>query len=501
MSIERIVVEMTMVVDDIGTEQTQYFATSGFTTKPTDTPANTYVAPRLKSAGSYKRELFSGSRVTGSVRPSFGEIVLFNGDGGLDTWMGYGISGGRAVVRIGLEDGAYPADYTTVYIAYAQHLLADFGEIRVRLRDRLNLLEQPLVTAQFAGTGGLEGTTGMAGKLKQWVSSDPGYFPPILIDYALQLYFVQSTSPGGTMAYFKVFEGALEITRSTDYPDAATCLSTSPAAGKARFWFGVGNAGPVYFRLGSVPQYDVRVVGLGYTPAGSAWTIPTFAELAGIAGGSGSGFVSAQLVDDDRTYLEVLETSCAAFFGYFGMTRLDAFVSGVLSTPGSTPVYTFTHRNAKSWSRSPVQDMDAPVWTLTVNAGKTWPSNLVSGATAANKEAMSREPWWCTFSKQDQAVKTANPGAVAASVETSARAFQSIYDQAIFGDTYMALFGARRDFYTCTVPLNAETIALELHDTVEIKMPRFGMSDGRNFRVITQQIDCDKRQITFGMWG
>ena len=117
----------------------------------------------------------------------------------------------------------------------------------------------------------------MAGKLKQWVSSDPGYFPPILVDAALQLYFVQSTSPGGTMASFGVFEGALEITRSTNYPDAATCLSTSPAAGQSRFWFGAGNAGPVYFRLGSVPQYDLRVRGLGYSPSGAAWTIPIFA--------------------------------------------------------------------------------------------------------------------------------------------------------------------------------------------------------------------------------
>lgn len=236
MSIERIVVEMTMVVDDIGTEQTQYFATSGFTTKPTDTPANTYVAPRIKSAGSFKRELFGGSRVTGSVRPSFGEIVLFNGDGGLDSWMGYGVSGGKVVVRIGPEDGAYPVDYTTIYIAYAQYIRADFSEIKVILRDRLHLLDQPLVTAQFEGTGGLEGTTAMVGKLKQWVAGDPGYFPPILVDPATQLYFVQSTGPSTLLSSIKVYEGALEISRGADYADSLTMLSTSPSIGTARFW-------------------------------------------------------------------------------------------------------------------------------------------------------------------------------------------------------------------------------------------------------------------------
>ena len=66
---------------------------------------------------------------------------------------------------------------------------------------------------------------------------------------------------------------------------------------------------------------------------------------------------------------------------------------------------------------------------------------------------------------------------------------------------YFDLYGVRRDFYTCAVPLTAETITLELHDTVEIKLPRFGLAAGKNMRVITQQIDCDKREITYGLWG
>ena len=48
-------------------------------------------------AGTMRRELFSGTRVTGAVRPSFGELVLINADGGLDAWMGYGISGAKVV--------------------------------------------------------------------------------------------------------------------------------------------------------------------------------------------------------------------------------------------------------------------------------------------------------------------------------------------------------------------------------------------------------------------
>jgi hypothetical protein len=498
---DRIVAEITLTVDAGGTTQTFYMGTSGYATKPTDTPANTYIAPRIKSVGSFRRELFSGSRVTGAVRPSFGEIVLMNGDGGLDAWMGYAISGSKVTVRIGDENAAYPAGYTTVYVAYAQHLVADFSEIRLRLRDRLNLLDQPLITSQFTGAGGLEGSTGMAGKLKQWVSSDPCWFPPILIDAASQLYFVQSTGTGGLSGLFAIYEGGIAITRGTDYPDAATCISTSPAAGQARFWFGTGGNGPVYVRLGSVPQLDLRVNGFGYQTSGSAWTFSAMAAQAGISGGTGAGAVGAQYVDDSRTYLDVMEAGCTQFFIYFGMTRLDAFVSAVFNVPGVTASYSFNQHNAKSWTRTPVQDMDAPVWSLTANVGKTYPGNVAAGASATNKEIYQRAPWWSSVAKTDAAVKTANPGAVAAVVSTDVRAFSNTTDQTTFTTGYFTRYGVRRDFYTCTVPLDAATISLELHDTVEIKLPRFGLNSGKKMRIITQQIDCDKRQITYGMWG
>lgn len=498
---DRIVAEITLTVDAGGTTQTFYMGTSGYATKPTDTPANTYIAPRIKSVGAFRRELFSGSRVTGAVRPSFGEIVLANGDGGLDAWMDYAISGSKVTVRIGDENAAYPAGYTTVYVAYAQHLIADFSEIRLRLRDRLNLLEQPLITSQFTGAGGLEGTTGMAGKLKQWVSSDPCWFPPILIDAALQLYFVQSTGTGGLEGSFAIYEGGIAITRGTDYPDAATCISTSPAAGQARFWFGTGGNGPVYVRLGSVPQLDLRVNGFGYQSSGSSWTFAALAAQAGISGGTGSGGASAQFVDDNRSYLDVMEDACKVSFGYFGMTRLDAFVSGVFTAPGVTALYSFSRHNAKSWSRTPAQDMDAPVWSVSANVGKTYPGSVAAGATAATKEIYQRQPWWASVAKTDAAVKTANPGAVAVVIDANGRYFQNTTDQNTFTAGYLALFGVRRDFYACTVPLDATTIALELHDTVEIKLPRFGLSAGKKMRIITQQIDADRREITYGMWG
>lgn len=499
---ERFVAEITLVTGGGGGTTTFYAATSGWSTKPTDTPANTHIPARLKSAGTLQRELFSGRRVAGRTRASYGELAILNDDGAYDLWLGYGVAGCAVTVRMGDEAAAYPAGYTTVYVGRVLSLVADTSTLRVRLRDALEQLDRPVLTESFTGTGGLEGSSAVADRLKQFVSSDPGYIEPILTDSATQIYYVQSTGTGGTGAGFAAYSGGVEITRGADYPDAATCVSTPPSAGQCRFWLGVGGAGPVYVRLAAAPDYDLRVKPLGYQASGAAWTMPAFAARAGIAGGSGSLQLSAQLIEGaSTTYADALDDACAYQFGYYGMSRLGAFACGVFSVPGGSPVATFDVHNAWGWQRESPQDMDAPVWSVSVSAGRTWPSNVQAAATATLKDHMGRAPWWCSFAGTNPATLTDNPGAEAAIIEMRGRYFQTLADQTNFLAAYFSRFGVRRDVVQCTVQLTAAMLAVELHDTVQIKLPRFGFDAGRNMRVITQRIDCDRREITFGCWG
>lgn len=503
----RYVIEITLVVDDVGTQQTFYYSTDGFSTKPTDTPSNTFISGRLRNPGFIQRSLFSGSFLLGAVKPSWGEIILNNGDGQLDAWMNYGVSGGKVIVRRGTTDSAYPSGYTTVYIAYSQHIVADFTEIRVRIRDRLIELDKPVVPESFAGTGGLEGDDGIASKKKQLVSGSPSYIPPILMSASDQIYFVQQNGTGGLSSSFKVYEGGIEITRSTDYADSASLLSSAPSPGQVKFWFGnSGDTGPVYFRLGSVPIYELRVLAVGYAPTGAAWQSSNIIARAGIsatvisAGGIGAQFGEV-LIDDDRTYLESMSDVAQAAAGFFGFTRLDEFIHGSLTSPSTTALKTFTEHNAYNYRREPIDGMDAPIYSLNFSNGKTYPATTATGASATQKDYWSRNPWWYTSSYTDSSIKTANPGAITYEMQVQARYATSSFGFNSMRTNFMNLFGVRRQFYMFNCPITDENLDLELHDTIELKLPRFGLSSGKKFRIINQRIDCSTNTITYGVWG
>ena len=104
------------------------------------------------------------------MRPAYGIITINNANGAYDAFVGYG-TGGKVTVRWGPEDGAYPGDYETVYVAYVFSIVADVSELQIRLRDRLQLLDKPIASGTFAGTGGVEGNGGVS-KRKQFVSRD-----------------------------------------------------------------------------------------------------------------------------------------------------------------------------------------------------------------------------------------------------------------------------------------------------------------------------------------
>ncbi len=149
----------------------------GWTTGPSDTPANTHIVGALKNAGTYRRSAFSGNRVFGAVEPSWGETVLENTDGRYDAHLTSGFDG-QPFSLWAVAQGAATFDAARlVYQCEVETAIVDFRSVRLKMRDRLVRLKKPILVDTYAGTGGLEGDDSIKGIAKQRVFGDPIYHP------------------------------------------------------------------------------------------------------------------------------------------------------------------------------------------------------------------------------------------------------------------------------------------------------------------------------------
>lgn len=532
MSQQIITVSITLVVDPSGTTQDFHFSTRGFTSGPADTPANTVFAERIVDAGEYRRELFSGARVAGLSRPSFGSITLTNHDGELDDWMGYGVSGAPVVVRLGPFGAAFPSGFTEVYRAYAKTPTVDFKSVTIPLEDRSIILDKPIATEVFSGNEAF--VVGSPTKKKPIVIGRPGFVPLVLVDSALSIYFVQSNATdvrflnGSLIAY----DGGIPLTFGGHYATPLEGVTIAPAPGTFRVWADNGTAtptsptgpypnsvGPCYVRLGSPPEFDVRFDALGLYLENQSTPIrwPTFPDLVRYAGaqdvtantlapGSYPATVGSYYLDGDQTFAEILSDSAQVSFSAYGFDRLDRFFTFDLEDPDhdalEAVVYTFTPDNARNFERRAVPGQEKPVRQVNGSLGRTYPGSVANGATPEVRERFTREPWLTQFTVTSDAVLLAHPGAISVDVQIQGNFDATDADKLKWGKKYIQLYGGLRELITleCT-EFSAETIGIELGAKVQIRMPRFLCASGRNFRVVTQTINCKARTVSFGLWG
>ena len=542
---EHITLEISVPLDGGGT-QMHYIATEGFRTGPSDTPANTYFAELVDKAngglGEYRRDLFNAPRVAGAARAAKSALQLINAGGVLDAFH-RASPGGQVVARIGVPGTAYPAAYERLFVAYVNTAAADFERVRLELGDRMALLDAPVVTATFKGTGGLEGTVTAANK-KQLVFGTPGMVPIILLDPVNQIYYVQANATdqntiSGLSEFGHPFEGGVPVDRGNLYSYPNEMLAVEPGLGEYRMW--AGNAastynrggyvdveaaltyckGPVYLRLKAPPIFDIRfgASGLLQNTAGEApraWRFTDMCNRAGLSdvgpgtlatlGGLTQDFdMGSRLVEGDQTYADTMNDRAAALLGAFGFDRVDRFYCATLLDPGDgadVSAYTFTTDNAVDFARTPVSGMENPVWQVSVRSGRAFPSNLAEGASTEMSDILSRQQYLISFTGTSDEVRERYPRAQSVTLEIDGHDFPTEQAQLAFVQAFGRLHGTPRDFIslTCT-EFSATTRALDLLSKVTLRINRFGFDAGVLMRVISISHNYTARTIRFGLWG
>lgn len=493
-----LVLRITAVIDSGGTQQSWYFTDGrGWVTRPTDSPAGVHVAPRLMSAGFFRREMFAGDGLFGAVRSGWGEFVIANADG---KWLGdvvhegtqYGWDGQAFALWAGEEDGDFPADFVQVGAGSIRSVKLGLSVATVVIRDDLDRLNKPILTRTFAGSGGLEGDSSLAGKRAPRAFGDNLPLPCTLVDAAKLIYHVcdgVSALPSAATAY----DGGVALTKGAVYASTADLLATAPGAGQSRFYGG----GPCFVRLGSAPAYDVSCApsDVRIAPAAVPSWLTQLAADAGLSVGTSTiiGVVDYVPLDSSDTYLQIMARACKSEPAWFGFDALGTFKEGLISDPtAGSPVYTLRASNVLSVERSAPPGFDVPVWRVNSRGWRNW---MFGRQLAGAAPGYMRREWYYSWTASDPSVQAKHQSALDFNTESPSPTFGG-------AAAFLALHGTERDLLRVTCPMSINLVGtVDLGDVVEVKYPRFGMSAGKKFLVVGIDAQWGARTVTYSLWG
>jgi hypothetical protein len=508
------VVELTYYDTGLASEATLLFGTRGFTTRPTDTPANTLVDPRVITPAFLRRDLFDIATTGGASRVGYGELVLNNDDGALDTFNDYGLDGRTLTVRIADNESAvYPAGYTTLFSGTMEEIEVGLSEVRIRLRDRQVYTTRELQTNLYGGTNALpDGVDGidsdLKGKPKPILYGACFNVEPPLVNTSRLIYQVND---GAVRDVTAVYDSGALLTHGADYVSQSDMEAVAPAAGEFRVWKAGG-----MFRLGTTAAGQVTADAVEGDWPVDRTAAQIFARLLTERAGRDISEISA-------TDLTALDTAQAATLGLYirdavpVSTALDRVAQSVgawwstdasglirlkrLEAPSGTAVLALTQDNIISLTRVPLNDGGLPVYRYTVRCVPNYTvqtSGLVGQVNSARRARLA-QPFQDAYA-EDSAVRTAYLLAPERTVETLMACRGK-------GDTeasrLLTLYKVKRDRFEVVAALSdvATLAAVELGAVISVTYDRYGLSSGKLFRTLGYQLDPVNGTVSLTLWG
>jgi len=117
---------------------------------------------RLENPFNFETKLFDNNSLIGSSRVNFGNITILNSDGALDGILNDNWDVGSVTLKMGTKDFDY-SDFGVIFKGKVEQATWNEKEIILRLRNSEPLLDKPIQTNTYLGTGGLEGTDNLTG--------------------------------------------------------------------------------------------------------------------------------------------------------------------------------------------------------------------------------------------------------------------------------------------------------------------------------------------------
>lgn len=232
----------------------------GYVTRSTDTPASAVYVPTLEAGFAANRAL-DLQPGTAAYSAAWGDVRLVSDDRRYDAGL-LGRNADQRAVRIllgrkvrdrarGLWTDPPYADLAALFSGLAQPWQAEESALAVPVRDHSSYLDRPYLQAAYGGTGGLDGTADIAGRLKPRLRGGDASNPvrnisPVRIDSVANVWQVSDAEATITALYEN---GAAVFTFAGDVADLYT--GSTPAGqyrtdtARGLFQLGSPNAGQI----------------------------------------------------------------------------------------------------------------------------------------------------------------------------------------------------------------------------------------------------------------
>lgn len=512
-----ILVELTAAINEAGTPRTFYVGTHGFVTSGADTPANQAFLPVIKDAGSISASIFSSGATSGSSSFEPGRLRLVNVNGQFDDWIDYSFEGRPVVIRSG-EGGAYPGDFPILFTGTVAEVEASVQAIEITLRDKAYVLDQPVLTVQYAGTNvgpvGLEGDPeNVKGSLKPRLYGGTVFnLSPPCVNTSKLAFQVSDRS----ISSLAVFDAGVALTPGADHADTTSLIAATVASGTFQTCLAEG-----YFRLGATPVGEVTANAAAGASDADRSVAQILKALATDAGGVTINPDAVSLLDfatrrpdessrpiglylsDDTTFRDAMDTVAASVGAWWAFDSLGVLQMGQFAPPvvGISAGDVIEAEVLKGFERQIADGAAVPAWRVTVRYRKNLTpqtSGLATSVTAARRAELAQE--WRSVSAEDASIKVKDPQAREIVIESL---LNEQADAQAEAERQLAIHKVRRSLFVVPVVISVFNAArATLAGQVKLFHERFGLGAGRDLVVLGYDLDYGKQQrVTLSLWG
>jgi hypothetical protein len=481
-----------------------YFSDVGFTTLPADSPSNTYWDRRIEVPLVVKQSLFSGASAGGNSDISFGQITLGNNDGGLDGLADYDWDGRLIEVRYSDKENPVLADFAVIFSGAAERVIAG-DEVVIEVRDLQLLLDEPYQPNRFLGTGGVEGPAAFKDRRKPRLLGVRRQLSPILLDEANQVWCYSDGPVGGPV---EVNDSGVILLPHGDTANYAALIATSINTGHYVSCNALG-----LIRLKSSPAGPVTIHAEGAKLSGVV--AKKFADIAVFVVDAATTLTAS---DFETGTVSALNTTCPQTLGfwydgsreltvkgvldqlaqsigvYYGFNDSRKLVLGRLDVPAVTEDFSFIERDLISLNPRPAERrLKSQIVRWGQRDNPLLDQDIAGAVTGATRQGFIEQ--WRQEKFESASVATAS---ILAREESLDSAFDSSTDAQAEAARIVGLYGPKRFGFEATVPFTSGVLP---GITVRITDDRFGLSSGKNFRVLSVERRAVDQELILELWG